>query len=139
METVRPVTIKQLLDARKLDADADAEFWIDDVEIRQVSFVGQIRKISIQTTNVTYKLDDGTGTIEVTQWIDADVMTSVDMASDGMILPAKLVENDWARVWGRMKEFNKKRRVGANVIRSMADKMEIIYHLLEATCVHCAG
>lgn len=48
----------------------------------------------------------------------------------------KLVENEWARVWGRLKAFNNKRHVGAHVIRPIADKMDITYHLLEATYVH---
>lgn len=48
----------------------------------------------------------------------------------------KLVENEWARVWGRLKDFNNKRHVGAHVIRPVIDKMEIIHHLLEATYVH---
>lgn len=48
----------------------------------------------------------------------------------------KLLENEWARVWGRLKAFNNKRHVGAHVIRPIADKMEIQYHLLEATYVH---
>ena len=48
----------------------------------------------------------------------------------------KLIENEWARVWGRLKAFNNKRHVGAHVIRPIADKMEIQYHLLESTYVH---
>jgi len=133
-DTLRPVTIKQVLDAQQ--PHPDAEFKIDDVEITQVSFVGQIRNISTQTTNITYKLDDGTGTIEVKQWIDADATTSMDMTSDGTTSKPKLVENEWARVWGRLKAFNNKRHVGAHVIRPITDKMDITYHLLEATYVH---
>lgn len=103
----------------------------------QVSFVGQIRNISTQTTNITYKLDDGTGTIEVKQWIDADA-PSMDM-DNGLGTTGskpKLMENEWARVWGRLKAFNNKRHVGAFVIRPITDKMDIQYHLLEATYVH---
>ncbi|KAK4693201.1 replication factor A2, partial [Lecanoromycetidae sp. Uapishka_2] len=133
-DTLRPVTIKQVLDAQQ--PHLDAEFKIDDVEITQVSFVGQIRNISTQTTNITYKLDDGTGTIEVKQWIDADATTSMDMTSDGTTPKPKLIENEWARVWGRLKAFNNKRHVGAHVIRPITDKMDITYHLLEATYVH---
>lgn len=133
-DTLRPVTIKQVLDAQQ--PHPDAEFKIDDVEITQVSFVGQIRNISTQTTNITYKLDDGTGTIEVKQWIDADATTSMDMTSDGTTPKPKLIENEWARVWGRLKAFNNKRHVGAHVIRPITDKMDITYHLLEATYVH---
>lgn len=131
-DTLRPVTIKQVLDAQQ--PHPDAEFKIDDVEITQVAFVGQIRNISTQTTNITYKLDDGTGTIEVKQWVDADA--SMDTMSDSTVTKPKLVENEWARVWGRLKAFNNKRHVGAHVIRPIADKMEITYHLLEATYVH---
>ena len=83
--------------------------------------MGQIRNISTQTTNITYKLDDGTGTIEVKQWIDADA--SMDTTSDSTISKPKLIENEWARVWGRLKAFNNKRHVGAHVIRPISDKM----------------
>ena len=86
---------------------------------------------------MTYKLDDGTGTIEVKQWIDADAITSMEIG-DGAAATSKpkLIENEWARVWGRLKSFNNKRHVGAHVIRPIIDKMEIQYHLLEATYVH---
>ena len=48
----------------------------------------------------------------------------------------RLVENEWARVWGRLKAFNNRRHVGVHVIRAIENKMDIIYHLLEATYVH---
>ena len=60
----------------------------------------------------------------------------MDTMSDSVVSKPKLVENEWARVWGRLKAFNNKRHVGAHVIRPIADKMEITYHLLEATYVH---
>ena len=98
----------------------------------QVTFVGQIRNISTQATNITYKLDDGTGTIEVKQWIDVDAAAS-DLSGPQK---AKLTENEYARVWGRLKAFNNKRHVGVHVVRPVVDKMEITHHLLEATYVH---
>lgn len=60
----------------------------------------------------------------------------MDTMSEATVSKPKLVENEWARVWGRLKAFNNKRHVGAHVIRPVADKMEITYHLLEATYVH---
>lgn len=103
-----------------------------------MTFVGQIRNISTQTTNITYKLDDGTGTIEVKQWIDTDAGSNAMDTSNvpGNSSAPKLIENEWARVWGRLKAFNNRRHVGAHVIRPIADKMEITHHLLEATYVH---
>ncbi|KAK5118186.1 hypothetical protein LTR85_008166 [Meristemomyces frigidus] len=131
-DTLRPVTIKQLIDAHHPHPDAEY-FIIDGSEATQVTFVGQIRNISTQTTNVTYKLDDGTGIIEVKVWIDAEAFA--DPAHPGNEKP-KPVEQGYARCWGRLKAFNNKRHVGANIIRPIQDFNEIQYHLLEATAVH---
>lgn len=127
-DTLRPVTIKQLLDAHHPHPDAD-HFMVDDAEMTQVTFVGQIRNISTQTTNVTYKVDDGTGQIEVKVWIDAE-------AGEGEKKGGMPVEQGYARVWGRLKAFNNKRHVGAINVRPVTDHNEISYHLLEATVVH---
>ncbi|KAL8848176.1 MAG: hypothetical protein Q9221_006784 [Calogaya cf. arnoldii] len=128
--TLRPCTIKQVVEATQ--PHPDALFKIDDVEVEQITFVGQIRNISTQTTNITYKLDDGTGTVEVKQWIDSD--SAMDLG--GSKNSSGLVEDGWARVWGKLKAFNNRRHVGAHVIRPVADKMEITHHLLETTYVH---
>lgn len=127
-DTLRPVTIKQLIDAHYPHPDAD-HFMIDDNEATQVTFVGQVRNISIQATNVTYKLDDGTGIIEVKVWIDAEAAEDADQKK-------RVVEEGYARVWGRLKEFNNKRHVGAQYIRPIHDYNEVSYHLLESTVVH---
>lgn len=125
-DTLRPVTIKQLIDAQQ--PHPDAEFKIDGHEITQVTFIGQIRMLSTQATNLTYKLDDGTGLIEVKQWLDSDAEPAAEAAA--------LRENAYVRVWGRLKAFNNKRHVGAHVIRPITDFNEISMHLLEATSVH---
>ncbi|KAK0311265.1 Replication factor A protein 2 [Friedmanniomyces endolithicus] len=134
-DTLRPVTIKQLLDAHHPHPDAEY-FMIDSSETTQVTFVGQIRNISLQTTNVTYKLDDGTGTIEVKVWIDAEAFGGEEGEGGGGGGKGKPVEQGYARVWGRLKAFNNKRHVGANIIRPIQDYNEVQYHLLEATAVH---
>lgn len=131
-DTLRPVTIKQLIEAYHPSADAEY-FMIDGSETTQVTFVGQIRNISTQTTNVTYKLDDGTGIIEVKVWIDGDALNNPD---DPANQKPKLTDQAYARVYGRLKAFNNRRHVGANIIRPIQDYNEIQYHLLEATAVH---
>ncbi|KKY24559.1 putative replication factor-a protein [Phaeomoniella chlamydospora] len=134
-DTLRPVTIKQILDAQQPHPDAD--FKIDGEGISQVTFVGQIRNISTQATNITYKVDDGTGTIEVKQWIDTDNANTDAMDTSDPSKPAsKLVEDVYCRVWGRLKAFGNKRHIGAHVIRPISDYNEVNYHLLEATAVH---
>ncbi|KND93127.1 Replication factor A protein 2 [Tolypocladium ophioglossoides CBS 100239] len=124
-ESLRPVTIKQILEAE--EAFSGADFKIDGSTVTQITFVGQVRSINPQPTNVTFTIDDGTGQIEVKKWIDADKQ---DDADPGFELDSHV------RVWGRLKSFSNKRHVGAHVIRPVADFNEVNYHLLEATYVH---
>ncbi|KAL6923666.1 hypothetical protein FSST1_000940 [Fusarium sambucinum] len=124
-ESLRPVTIKQVLDAE--EAYAGADFKIDGSPVTQITFVGQVRSIQPQPTNITLKIDDGTGQIEVKKWIDVD---KADDSEVGFELDSHV------RIWGRLKSFNNKRHVGAHVIRPVADFNEVNYHMLEATYVH---
>ncbi|OAQ86963.1 DNA-directed RNA polymerase I subunit RPA1 [Purpureocillium lilacinum] len=124
-ESLRPVTIKQILDAEEPFSGAD--FKIDGSPVTQITFVGQVRSVNPQPTNITFKIDDGTGQIEVKKWIDADKQDEPD---PGFELDSHV------RVWGRLKSFSNKRHVGAHVIRPVADFNEVNYHLLEATYVH---
>jgi len=84
----------------------------------------------MQTTNTTYRLDDGTGSIEVKQWIDSDTIEQNNP------IKAKLVEGAYCRAWGKLKSFNDRRSVGAQIIRPVEDMNEVSYHLLEATSIH---
>ncbi len=119
------MTIKQVIDAEQ--PYPDANFRIDGMEVTQVTLVGMVRAVSPQTTNVTLRLDDGTGVIEVKQWLDADKQ---DDPRGSYQLDA------YVRVWGRLKSFNNKRHVGAHVIKPVTDFNEVNYHLLESTYVH---
>ncbi|KAH7080360.1 replication protein-like protein A 32 kDa subunit [Paraphoma chrysanthemicola] len=120
-DSLRPVTIKQLLDAH-LEPGGNDTF--------KLTCVGQIRNISTQTTNTTYRLDDGTGSIEVKQWVDADTVDQTNPTK------AKLIEGAYCRAWGKLKSFNDRRSISAQVIRPVEDMNEVSYHLLEATSVH---
>lgn len=124
---MRPVTVKQIIDAEQAFG-SDGPFRIDGVDVTQVTFVGMVRQINPQTTNITYRLDDGTGIMEVKQWLDPD-------KADGESRAA-FTEEQYVRVWGRLKSFGNKRHVGAHVIKPVTDFNEVNYHLLEAAYVH---
>lgn len=132
-DTLRPVTIKQVLEAEPMNDESD--FKIDDAKITSITFVGQIRSVSTQATNHTYRLDDGTGTIDVKQWIDPE---EANMSEENGQPKALLTENAYARIFGQLKSFNSKRHVGARPggVRVMTDYNEVQCHLLEATVVH---
>ena len=92
----------------------------------QVTIVGQVRTVTPGTINLTYRIDDGTGVIDVKKWIDAE---------KGETTP-RLAPDTYVRVFGRLQSFNSKRHVSAHYIRAIEDFNEVNYHMLEATYVH---
>ncbi|KAK4214838.1 replication factor A protein 2 [Rhypophila decipiens] len=125
-ESLRPVTIKQLIDGGD-EPYPGAEIKIDNMPLTQVTVVGQVRSISPQTTNITYRIDDGTGTMDVKKWVDAE------KAGD---MEPKFGLDSYVRVHGRLKNFNNKKHIGANFMRAVNDYNEVSYHMLESTYVH---
>lgn len=99
-----------------------------------------MRNISTQTTNVTYKIDDGTGEIEVKQWIDtttaADTMETDDGKGPGEPGKNQIEMNGYVRVFGRMRAFANKRFVSAHCVRPVGNINELHTHLLEAAAIH---
>ncbi|KAJ5097919.1 Nucleic acid-binding OB-fold [Penicillium argentinense] len=134
-KTLRPVTVKQIADATS--PYPEAPYQIDGAEVNNVLFVGQVRNISSQSTNITYKIDDGTGEIEVKKWVDSATGDSMDTdekgPGDGKM---EVVLNGYARVFGAIKSFANKRYIGAHSVRPMTNINELHCHLLEATAVH---
>ena len=125
-DTLRPVTIKQLQEAE--EPYPGAPLTIDGLPVTQITVVGQVRSVHPQATNVTYKIDDGTGVTDVKKWIDAE-----KSETEG---DAKFAPDTYVRVFGRLTSFNGKKHVGAHFIRAIEDFNEVNYHLLEATYVH---
>jgi replication factor A2 len=131
------VTIKQLLEATQ--SHPEAPYQIDGADINVVFCIGQVRNISTQSTNITYKIDDGTGEIEAKQWIDSTRMDD-DMDVDGQGAKQstrKKIELDgYVKAFGTIKDFSNKRYLGAHSVRPLADINELHVHFLEATAVH---
>ncbi|KAF8535931.1 hypothetical protein BDD12DRAFT_936403 [Trichophaea hybrida] len=122
--SLRPVTIKQILEATQ---DIHDTFLIDGAEVSQITFVGRVRSVAEQPTHITYVLDDGTGILDVKQWVDADSSNE-----DGA---AQQLNGKYVRVLGQLKSYSK-RHVGSHMIRLITDFNEVQYHLIEATAVH---
>ncbi|CAK7565697.1 MAG: Replication factor A protein 2 [Sporothrix epigloea] len=128
-DSLRPLTIKQLIETEETYPGAP-DFLIDGAPITQLTLVGQVRAVNAQPTNITYRIEDGTGSIDVKKWIDAD--KSEDEAE------APLALDQYVRVFGRLKLFNQKRFVAAHFVRAVDDYNEVSYHALECTYVHLA-
>ncbi|KAG0216976.1 hypothetical protein B0O80DRAFT_455870 [Mortierella sp. GBAus27b] len=119
--TLRPVTIKQLLNVPQTD-----DLRLDNHDLGQVTFVGVVRLINPQSTQTTYVVEDGTGSIEVKRF-----------PSDGDEAESNPIhEATYVRVVGVLKHFNQKSSVNAHNIRPVHDMNELTYHNLEALLVH---
>lgn len=124
-ESLKPVTIKQLLDAR--DLGNGENFEIDGHPFTQITFVGQVRSISVQETRIRFLVDDGTGEVDVSKF------TAEAMNEDMEELPK---QDSYVRVFGRLRNVGNKKNVSAQFVRPITDFNEISGHLLEATYVH---
>lgn len=134
-QALRPVTIKQLLDAEA--SNTDSSIVIQDVDVTNVSFCGVVRAINRNPTNVLLSVEDGTGSIEVRKWTD-----SSDGESEGLEAETGIQIHDWVRVIGSPKIFNSKKHVAGLRLEKIEDFNEINYRLLDAvrvTLIHDHG
>ncbi|KAL2267671.1 hypothetical protein VTJ83DRAFT_4948 [Remersonia thermophila] len=124
-ESLRPVTIKQIIDCK--EAYPGADLAIDGHLSKQVTIVGQVRSVTAQSIAVIYRIDDGTGIIEARKYF-----TNGQSAED---VPT-YAPNTYVRIFGRLQTYNNKRHLGVVAMRAIDDFNEVSYHLLEATYVH---
>ncbi|CAE7094834.1 unnamed protein product [Rhizoctonia solani] len=124
-QSLRAITIRQIYTADQ--THSDAEFVIDGTETTQVTLVAQVVAANKQTTNVTYKLNDGTAEIKAKHWLESSEEEGTEHGQS---------ENIYVRVVGTLKTFSGERQINAVHIRTVTDPMEIYYHLIEAHLVH---
>ncbi|XP_076865867.1 replication protein A 32 kDa subunit-like isoform X3 [Brachyhypopomus gauderio] len=121
---VQPCTVSQLKSA----SEHKDSFFIQGLEIHQVTVVGIIRRAVPTITHVVYCLDDMTGTpLDVKQWMDL----KEDSLDDGVIPPGTYI-----RVVGILRSFERHRSMVAFSIRRIGDFNEITSHMLEVVQAH---
>ena len=102
--------------------------------------VGSVRNKSASATNVSYEVGDGTGYIDVRQWLDsaddeAGKMEGIEWVAscDGK---ADIRRQDkYVGLMGSIKTFGGKRHVSATHIRVIVNYDEVYHHLLKALYV----
>ncbi|KAK4713372.1 hypothetical protein R3W88_019279 [Solanum pinnatisectum] len=121
-----PLTVKQISQAIQ-SSDEKSNFVIDGVDANNVRLVGMAYKKSERVTDVSFTIDDGTGRIECTRWVNDTVDTKeVEQVSDGM----------YVRVHGHLKGFQGKTQLVIFSIRPITDYNEVATHFLECIYVH---
>lgn len=127
-QTMIPVTARMLLGAQSSsNAEGTGHLALEDGrDLHYVKFIGAVRSVEDFSTNVTYTIEDGTGLIEVKQWIDDNDCNAVaEMRQEC------LKENIYVKVVGQLKDYDSKKNLVAHTVRRINDGNEITHHFLE--------
>jgi replication factor A2 len=94
--------------------------------LHTVNFIAAIKNVTDASTNIVYEVEDGTGSMDVKQWLDDnDSSVVMDMRKDTM------KENIYVKVIGQVKEFDGRKMVVANSVRPLSTGNQLTHHYLE--------
>lgn len=121
-----PLTVKQISLAL-LSSDEKSNFSIDGVEVNSVKLVGMVVNKAERVTDVSLEIDDGTGRIDCTKWVNESAdLKEMEGIMDGL----------YVCVHGHLKGFQGKKQLVIFCIRPVKDFNEITYHFSECAYVH---
>jgi len=125
-QTLQPVTIHMIQSAQS-DANDDGLQLPDGRKLHHVKIVAAVRTFENFSTNCVYGVEDGTGLIEVKQWLD-DVS---DCRAIQELRAACSKENIYLACTGQIKDYDGKKMITADSVRPIANGNELTYHMLE--------
>ena len=128
MKRAQTLTIFRQSRPRTSTHAQDEGLRVNGEEVHNITLLGKVIEATDTATNQVYTLDDGTGTVVVKQWVDAD---DADAASK----KDAVTVGKYARVYGHVKQFGSDPSVVAFSVRPVEDHNEVTYHFLEA--VYC--
>lgn len=119
-----PVTVKQISEASQ-SGDGKSNFFINGVELTNVTLVGMLINKVERVTDVSFTIDDGTGQINCKRWVNETFDTKeMEEIVDGM----------YVRVNGHLKNFQSIKQLGAFSVRPVTNYDEITFHFID--CIH---
>jgi len=124
-----PVTIKQITSA--LEPEPDALFMIDGKDSFNVTVIGAITHIEVQSTNTAVTVTDGTDEIAVKIWASEEgrVNTELEKMKD-------LQKGAYVKIFGRPQLYRGTRSITCYRLDVIKDSNEITLHLVEALYAH---
>lgn len=117
-QTLIPVTIGMLLKASNGSLE-------DGRELHQVKIVAAMREVNLGSASNNYTVEDGTGCIEVKEWIDDANMAMTMMREEAA------VDHQYVRIIGKLEEYDGKAQVVAQRVCKIRNGNELTYHFLE--------
>jgi len=121
--TVVSRTVKQLLLSKM---GPDDTFKIDGREVTTVAILGLILEARIESTHYDYKIDDGSGCIDVRVWFQQDTPSDQDQYKEGQ----------YVRVTGSLRSFNDQKSIMSWRMHPITDFNELTWHGLSIIHAH---
>lgn len=123
-QTLIPVTARMILTSTNNPEGTLA--LRDGRELHHVKFLGAVRSFEDQSTNVTFSIEDGTGLVDVKQWLDVN-----DCAAIAEMRQECLQEHVYVKIIGQVKDYDGKKTLVAHTIRRLSTTNELTHHMLE--------
>jgi len=119
-QNLLPVTIRMIKNSDQSNVLPDGR------EPHQIKLVAAVREMQRQSTNIVYVVEDGTGLIEVKEWVD-------DMDNFAVVEMRDKVEKSkgYIRVVGKIDDYQGKKQVVGYSVRSLSSGNELTHHALE--------
>jgi replication factor A2 len=124
-QTIQPVTVSMCLSSYP-EEDGTGEQLADGRKLYHVKIVGAVRSVEDFSTNCLYGIEDGTGLIEVKQWIDSNDCTALHQLRE-----ACNKEGSYLIIVGQIKDYDGKKTIVADSVRPISTGNEISHHFLE--------
>ncbi|QEU62797.1 Rfa2 [Kluyveromyces lactis] len=114
----------------------DGPYVIMGQELHHVSFVGVIRNVADNTSNVTLTVEDGTGQIEFRKWTnDSNDMSHASQEDQNGDYNSQVAQDysvgKYIKVYASLREFSGKMNVQYAVVKHIDSFNEILAHHLE--------
>jgi len=124
-QTLIPVTVRMVINSTGTTLS-------DGREPHQVKLVAAVREVADQSTSNVYTIEDGTGMIDVKEWVDAnhDNSAVIKMRAEAT------QDNIYVRIIGKISEYEGRKQVVAYSVRKLSTCNEFTHHMLEV--VHSA-
>jgi len=127
-QTLIPVTIYMVYQAGSDSSGGSNDILTlkDGRPLHQVKIIGAVRTAEVQSTNIMYTLEDGTGAIDVKQWSDDN-----DAEAIGDMKRQTAREGIYVKVIGQISNYEGRKQVVANSVQTLSSGDELTHHLLE--------
>ena len=124
-QTLIPVTTRMVLNSQPA-ISGDGSFQLaDGRELHQVKLIGAVRTADKQSTAVTYSIEDGTGIIDVKEFVNDELPAMVQAREEAT------QDHVYVCVIGQVKDYDNKKSIIGNSVRKIESMNQFTHHMLE--------